>query len=59
MLPFYDKVGIWKRQRAFRGHAETYDVEIVERKSLSDSFFRQEVVLLIYFQIYHQKKKSF
>ena len=47
MLPFYDKVGIWKRQRAFRGQAETYDVEIVERKSLSDSFFRQKVVLLI------------
>ena len=39
VLPFYDRVGTWKRQRAFRGYAKTYDVEIVDRKSLSDSLF--------------------
>ena len=39
MLPFYDRGGTWKRQRAFRGYAKTYDVEIVDRKSLSDSLF--------------------
>ena len=39
VLPFYDKVGTWKRQSAFRGYAKTYDVEIVDRKSLSDSLF--------------------
>ena len=39
ILPFYDGVGILKRQRAFRGCAETYNVETVDRKSLSDSLF--------------------
>ena len=39
ILPFYDSVGISKRERAFRGYAETYYVEVADRTSLSDSLF--------------------
>ena len=39
MLPLYETVGISKRQRAFRVHAETYHVEVADRGSLSDSLF--------------------
>ena len=39
ILPFYDRVGILKRQRTLRGCAETYNVETVDKKSLSDPLF--------------------
>ena len=39
ILPLYDRVGISNRQGAFRSCAETYNVEIVDRKSFSDSLF--------------------
>ena len=52
VLPLYDSVGISKRERSFRGYAETYNVEVTDTKSLADSLFSQKCVLLIYFQIY-------
>ena len=33
ILPFYDSVGISKRERAFKGYAETYNVEVTDRIS--------------------------
>ena len=39
ILPLYDSVGISKRKRAFKGYAETYNVEVTDRKSLADSIF--------------------
>ena len=36
-LPFYDVVNISKKERAFKRYAETYKVEIINNKSLSDS----------------------
>ena len=39
ILPLYDSVGISKRERAHRGYAETYDVEVIDKISLSDSLF--------------------
>ena len=39
MLPFYDDVGILKRNRAFRNYAETYQVETIDDKSLDDPLF--------------------
>ena len=39
ILPFYDIVGISKRERAFSGYAETYNVEVTDRISLDDSLF--------------------
>ena len=38
MLPF-DDVGISRREHALRGYAETYNVEIMDNKSLDDSLF--------------------
>ena len=35
-LPFYDDINISREERAFRGYAETYKVEVIDNKSLSD-----------------------
>ena len=39
ILPFYDSVGISRRERAYRGYAATYNVEVSDRISLNDSLF--------------------
>ena len=57
MLPLYDRVGISKRQRAFRGRAETYNVEVVDRKSLSDSLFLARSSIVDLFSDLLQEKK--
>ena len=36
-LPFYDDINISKNERTFRGYAETYKVEIINNRNLSDS----------------------
>ena len=38
-LPFYDDVRILRKRRAFKKHAETYEVETIDNKSLSDPLF--------------------
>ena len=38
-LPFYDDINISRKERAFRGYAETYKVEIINNKSLSDLLY--------------------
>ena len=37
-LPVYDDINISRKERVFRGYAETYKVEVVDNKSLSDSW---------------------
>ena len=37
VLPFYDSVGITKKERAFRNYVSTYSVEIMDRESLMDT----------------------
>ena len=37
-LPFYDDINISRKQRVFKKYAETYEVEIINNKSLSDLF---------------------
>ena len=39
ILPFFDDVGISRRERALRGYAESYNVEVMDTKSLNDSLF--------------------
>ena len=39
MLPFYDGVGVFKRQRAHKNCLGNYDVEFIVKNSLRDSFF--------------------
>ena len=36
-LPFYDDINISRKERTFRRYAETYKVEIINNRSLSDS----------------------
>ena len=36
-LPFYDDINISRKERVFRGYAETYKVEVINNTSLSDS----------------------
>ena len=38
-MPLYDSVGISRMERAHRSYAESYDVEVIDRISLSDSLF--------------------
>ena len=39
ILPFFDSAGISRKQYAFRNYAGTYEVEIMDSKSLDDSLF--------------------
>ena len=50
ILPLYDTVGISKRQYAFKGYAETYNVEVADRKSLSDSLFLAKSSIINWFK---------
>ena len=59
ILPLYDTVGISKRQYAFRGYAETYDVEVVDRKSLSDSLFFAKSSIIDLFKDLLEEKRGF
>ena len=36
-LPFYNDINISRKERAFRGYAKTYKVEIINNRNLSDS----------------------
>ena len=35
-LRFYDDINIFRKERAFRGYAETYKVEIINNRKLKD-----------------------
>ena len=59
MLPLYDSVGISKRERAFRGYAETYNVEVTDRKSLSDSLFLAKSSIIDLFSDLLEEKRGF
>ena len=39
ILPFYDTAGISTKEHAFRRYAETYNVKVMDSKSLADSLF--------------------
>ena len=39
VLPFYEEILIHKRERAFKGAAETYHVEVHNRTSFRDSLY--------------------
>ena len=38
-LPFYDDIKISRKERAFRGYAKTYKLEIINNRSLSDLLY--------------------
>ena len=59
VLPFYDTVGISRKQHAFRNYAETYEVEVVDRISLSDSLFLAKSSIIDLFLDLLKEKKGF
>ena len=50
MLPFYDTVGISRRERAYKRYIETYNAEVVDRISLSDSLFLAKISIVDLFK---------
>ena len=38
-LSFYDEINISRKERTFRGYAETYKVEIINNKRLRDLLY--------------------
>ena len=59
ILPFYDSVGISGKQHAFRNYAETYDVEVADRNSLSDSLFLAKSSIIDLFKNLLKEKRCF
>ena len=39
ILPFFDTVGIVRREHAHKGYAETYNVKVMDNRSLNYSLF--------------------
>ena len=59
VLPFFDDVGISRRERALRGYAESYNVEVMDTKSLNDSlFFAKKKVLMTLLETYEKKEED-
>ena len=59
ILPFYDTVGIFKREHAHKGYAETYDVEITNSISLDDWLFFAERSINDLFRDLLREKRGF
>ena len=57
ILPFYDSVCILRKQHAFRNYAETSELEVADRVSLSDSLFLVKSSIIDLFKDLLQKKR--
>ena len=59
ILPLYDTVGITKTQKALRNYAETYNIEVVDRISLSDSLFLAKTRIIdLFLDLLEEKRRS-
>ena len=56
ILPLYHAAGISKIQRTFRGYVETYNVEVANKISLSDSLFLAKNSIIDLFKDLLQEK---
>ena len=59
ILPLYYSVGISKKESSFRGYAETYNVEVTDRKSLADSLFLAKSSVIDLFSDLWEEKRGF
>ena len=59
ILPFFDSAGISRKQTAFRNYAGTYEVEVMDSKSLDDSFFLAKRSINDFFRDLLEEKRSF
>ena len=58
-LPFYDDISISRKERAFKRYAETYKVEIINNKSLSDSLSMSKNSIKYVFDELLREKRDF
>ena len=58
-LPFHDDINNSRKERAFRGHAETYKVEVINNKSLNDFLYVSKNSIRNLFDDLLRKKKRF
>ena len=58
ILPLYDTVGISRSQYAHKGYAETYNVEVADKISLSDSLFLAKSSIIDLFKDLLQEKRG-
>ena len=58
-LPFYDNINISRKERAFKWYAETYKVEIINNRSLSDLLFMSKNSIRNVFDDFLREKKGF
>ena len=58
-LPFYNDINISRKERAFKGYAETYKVEIIDNKSLRDSLSVSKNSIKNLFDELLREKKGF
>ena len=59
MLPFYDVINVLRKARAFKKYAETYEVEIINSKSLNDSLSVSKDSIKNLFDELLREKKGF
>ena len=59
ILPLYDSVVISRRVHTHRYYVETYDVEVIDNKSLDDSLFLAERSINDSFRDLLREKRSF
>ena len=58
-LPFYDDINTSRNERALRGYAETYNVEIVNNRNLTDSLFMSKNSIKNLFDELLRERKGF
>ena len=58
-LPFYNDINISRKERAFKGYAETYNVEIINNKSLTDLLYVRKNSMKNLFNELLREKKGF
>ena len=46
-LPFYDDINISRKETVFRGYVETYKVEVINNKTLSDLLYVSKRKVLV------------
>ena len=59
VLPFYDIINVLRKARAFKKYAETYELEIINSKSLNDSLSVSKDSIKNLFDELLREKKGF
>ena len=58
-LPFYDDINTSRNERALRGYAETYKIEIINNRNLTDSLFMSKNSIKNLFDELLRERKGF